>query len=120
MRTPKIFESEFRFCQILWDNEPIKSTELVKICENMLGWKKSTTYTVIRRLSERGVLKNEDSTVTSKVSKDDVQISEINELVEKTFNGSLPMFIAAFTNNKELTKEDIAAIRGMIDSYGDE
>lgn len=120
LKTPKIFESEFRFCEILWDNEPINSTELVKICESILGWKKSTTYTVIRRLSERGVLKNEDSTVTSKISKDDVQISEINELVEKTFNGSLPMFIAAFTNSKELTKEDIAAIREMIDSYEEE
>ncbi len=117
METPKIFESEFRFCQILWNNEPINSTDLVKVCEEKLSWKKSTTYTVIRRLVERGVLKNENAIVTSVVSKDAVQVSEINDLVERTFDGSLPMFIAAFTKNQELSKEDIEAIRGMIEAY---
>ena len=95
METPKIFESEYRFCLILWEHEPVKSTELVKLCQEELGWKKATTYTVIKRLAERGVLKSEDAVVTSLVSKEDVQAAEIDELVEKTFEGSLPAFIAA-------------------------
>jgi len=119
LKTPKIFESEFRFCQILWENEPINSTDLVKLCEKNLDWKKSTTYTVIRRLVERGVLKNENAVVTSLVSRNEAQISEINELVDKTFDGSMPMFIAAFTRNQKLSDEDIAAIRLMIDSHED-
>ncbi len=117
MGTPKIFESEFRFCQILWDNEPINSTDLVKLCEEKLSWKKSTTYTVIRRLEQRGVLKNKNTTVSSLVSKEAAQASEIDELVERTFNGSVPNFIAAFTKHKELSDEEINAIRHMIDTY---
>lgn len=119
MGTPKIFESEFRFCQILWENEPINSTDLVKLCEEKLSWKKSTTYTVIRRLVERGILKNENSTVSSLVSKDAVQASEIDGLVERTFNGSVPNFIAAFTKHKELSDEEIKEIRNMIDTFGE-
>ncbi|MBR6564940.1 MAG: BlaI/MecI/CopY family transcriptional regulator, partial [Clostridia bacterium] len=97
METPKVFESEYRFCLILWETEPIKSSELVNLCKEQLGWKPTTTYTVIKRLSERGVLKNENTVVTSLVSKDQVQAAELNEMVEKTFEGSLPAFIAAFT-----------------------
>ena len=92
MDTPKVFESEYRFCLILWEHEPIKSSELVNLCKEQLGWKPTTTYTVIKRLSERGVLKNENTIVSSLVSKDEVQASEINEMVEKTFEGSLPAF----------------------------
>lgn len=84
METPKVFESEYRFCLILWENEPINSTKLAKLCNEKLGWSRTTTYTVIRRLSERGVVKNENATVTSLVSKDEVQAAEIDELVEKT------------------------------------
>ena len=71
MDTPKIFESEYRFCLILWEHEPVKSSELVKLCREQLGWKPTTTYTVLRRLSDRGVLKNENTVVTSLVSKDE-------------------------------------------------
>ena len=117
METPKIFESEYRFCLILWENEPIKSSELVNLCRERLGWKPTTTYTVIKRLSERGVLKNENTVVTSLVSKDEIQAAELNEMVEKTFEGSLPAFIAAFTKHQKISSEEIDAIQQMIDRY---
>ena len=117
MSTPKVFESEYRFCLILWENEPIKSTELVKICKEKLGWKSTTTYTVIKRLSERGVIKNENTIVSSIISKEDVQVAEMNELVEKTFEGSLPAFVAAFTKHKNITNAEIDAIQEMIDKF---
>ena len=117
METPKIFESEYRFCLILWENEPIKSGKLVELCKERLGWKPTTTYTVIKKLSERGVLKNENTVVTSLVSKDQVQASELNEMVEKTFEGSLPAFIAAFTKHRKISEADIDAVQEMIDRY---
>ncbi|MBE5941207.1 MAG: BlaI/MecI/CopY family transcriptional regulator [Lachnospiraceae bacterium] len=117
METPKIYESEYRFCLILWKHEPVKSTELVKLCEEELGWKKATTYTVIKRLSERGIVKSENAVVTSLVSKQEAQVAEIDELVERTFEGSLPAFIAAFSKSKKLSREEIDEIRNMIDSY---
>ena len=117
METPKIFESEYRFCLILWDQEPIKSSELVKLCAQQLGWKPTTTYTVIKRLSDRGVLKNENSVVTSLVSKDQAQAAELNEMVERTFEGSLPAFIAAFTKHQKLSEKEIDAVQQMIDAY---
>jgi len=117
MVTPKIFESEYRFCLILWENEPIKSSDLVALCKEQLGWKPTTTYTVIKRLSQRGVLKNENTVVTSLVSKEEVQAAEIDEMVEKTFEGSLPAFIAAFTKNRKLGEEEILAVQKMIDRY---
>ena len=117
MATPKIFESEYRFCLLLWDEEPIGSGELAKLCEQQLGWKKSTTYTVIKRLSERGVLKNENSVVTTLVSKEEVQCAESREFIDRTFGGSLPGFIAAFTGSKQLSAEEADEIRRMIDSY---
>lgn len=119
LKTPKVFESEYRFCLILWENEPINSTKLVRLCKEKLGWSKATTYTVIRRLSERGILKNENAVVSSLVSMDEVQAAEIDELVDKTFGGSLPAFIAAFTKHKNLSPDEIAEIRQMIDSYGE-
>ena len=120
MDTPKVFESEYRFCLILWENEPVGSTQLVKLCKEKLGWSKATTYTVIRRLSERGVLKNENAVVTSLISKDEVQAAEIDELLEKTFEGSFPAFVSAFTKHKKLSSEQIEEIRRMIDSYEEE
>ena len=117
MDTPKVFESEYRFCLILWESEPVKSSKLVEICKEQLGWKPTTTYTVIKRLSERGVLKNENTVVTSLVSKAQVQAAEINEMVEKTFEGSLPAFVAAFTKHQKLTEKEIDAVQKMIDSY---
>ena len=115
MDTPKVFESEYRFCLILWEHEPIKSTELVNLCKEQLGWKPTTTYTVIKRLSERGVLKNENTIVTSLVSKDEVQAAEINEMVEKTFEGSLPAFVAAFTKHQKISEADLDEVQRMID-----
>ena len=120
MGTPKVFESEYRFCLILWENEPIKSSEMVKLCADRLGWKPTTTYTVIKRLSERGVLKNQNSVVTSLVTKDEVQAGEIDEMVQKTFGGSLPAFIAAFTRRHKLSREDVDAVQQMIDRYREE
>jgi predicted transcriptional regulator len=117
METPKIFESEYRFCLILWAHEPIKSKELVRLCQEQLGWKSTTTYTVIKRLSERGVVKNENTIVTSLISKDQAQQAEIDELVEKTFEGSLPAFIAAFTRKRQLSDREIDAMQAMIDAY---
>lgn len=119
MNVPKIFESEYRFCEILWENEPVTSSELVRLCRERLEWKKSTTYTVIRRLSERGVLKSEDAVVTSLVSREDVQSAESTEVVERTFSGSLPSFIAAFTRKKNLSKQEIDEIQKIIDTYKD-
>lgn len=117
METPKIFESEYRFCLILWEHEPVNSTRLVELCKAQLGWTKATTYTVIRRLAERGVLKNENATVSSLISKEQAQESRLEELVKDTFEGSVPAFIAAFSRSKKLTAEEIEQLRDLIDSY---
>ena len=117
MDTPKIFESEYRFCLILWEQEPVNSTKLVQLAKEHLGWSKATTYTVIRRLSERGVVKNENAVVTSLVSKEEAQKSRLNEMVEKTFEGSMPAFIAAFSKSKRLSKGEVEQLRQLIDSY---
>ena len=120
MNTPKVFESEYRLCLILWEHEPIKSSELVQLCRQQLGWKPTTTYTVIKRLSERGILKNENTVVASLVSKDQVQAAEIDELVEKTFEGSLPAFVAAFTKHRRLSAKEVDEVQAMIDRYREE
>ena len=120
MNTPKVFESEYRFCLILWKHEPIKSRELVDICKKELGWKSTTTYTVIKRLSERGVLKNENTIVTSLVSKEEVQLSELDELVETRFEGSLPAFIAAFAKRQKLSEKEISEIQKIINGSEDD
>ena len=115
MEIPKIHESEYRFCLILWEHEPVTAVELVKLCQEQLGWKRTTTYTVIKRLGERLVLKNENGTITSLVSKDKAQAWEINELVEKKFEGSLPAFIAAFTKRQDLSESELDEVQRMID-----
>ncbi len=117
MEVPKIFESEYRFCLILWEKEPIRSSELVALCRERLGWKPTTTYTVIKRLSERGVLKNENSVVTSLITKEEAQAAEIDEMVEKRFEGSLPAFLAAFTKRRRLSQKEIDEVQEMIDRY---
>ena len=114
---PKIFESEYRFCQILWEREPVRSGELVALCREKLGWKPTTTYTVIRRLAERGVLKNEHSVVTSLVSRTEAECAEIDELLEKRFGGSLPGFIAAFARRKGITAAELEEAERMIEEY---
>ena len=120
MNIPKIFESEYRFCCILWDNEPVTSSELVKLCAEKLGWKKSTTYTVIKRLSERGVLKTENAVVTALVTREQVQEQESREFVDRTFHGSLPQFLAAFTRHQNLSREEVVQIQSLIDNYREE
>ncbi len=117
MEIPKIHESEYRFCLILWEYEPVTAVELVKLCQEQLGWKRTTTYTVIKRLCERGVLQSENGTVTSLISKDEAQAFEIDELVEKKFEGSLPAFIAAFTKHQKITQKEIDEIQEMIDRF---
>ena len=115
MQTPKIFESEYRFCLIMWEHEPVTAVELVKLCQDQLGWKRTTTYTVIKRLGERGVLKNEGGKISSLVSKEEAQEREVNELVEEKFQGSLPAFVAAFTKRKDLSAEELDEVQRMID-----
>lgn len=115
MSIPKIHESEYRFCLIMWEHEPVSATELVRLCQERLGWKRTTTYTVIKRLGERGVLKNDNGTVVSLISKDEAQAFEIDELVEKKFEGSLPAFVAAFTKHQRLSDKELDEVQSMID-----
>ena len=120
MNIPEIFESEYRFCLILWEREPVSSGELVKLCAEQLDWKKSTTFTVIRRLQERGVLKNENSVVTSLVSREQVQIKESRDFIDRAFQGSLPSFIAAFASGRAITREEAEEIKALIDAHTEE
>jgi predicted transcriptional regulator len=115
MDTPKIHESEYRFCLIMWEQEPVSSLELVKLCREKLGWKRTTTYTVIKRLGERGVLKLENGMVTSLISREEVEKAEIETFVESKFGGSLPAFVAAFTRHQSLSEKDLDEVQRMID-----
>lgn len=108
---------ETRFADIIWQNEPITSGELVKKCERELCWKKSTTYTVLKKLCDRGIFQNEKGIVTSLISKEEFNSRQSEKFVEETFEGSLPAFIAAFTKRKSLSKKDMEEIRKMIDSF---
>ncbi|MBE6981984.1 MAG: BlaI/MecI/CopY family transcriptional regulator [Ruminococcaceae bacterium] len=115
MEIPKIHESEYRFCLILWEHEPVTAVELVKLCQQQLGWKRTTTYTVIKRLTERGVLRTENGTVVALVSKDQAQEREIDTLVEEKFQGSVPAFVAAFTKRRDISQEELDQVQQMID-----
>ena len=117
MEIPKIFESEYRFCLILWEHEPVNSTKLVQIAKDQLGWSKATTYTVIRRLGERGVLKNENAVVTALITKEQAQQTRLNEMMEETFQGSMPAFIAAFSRSKKLKPEEVEYIASKIKEF---
>lgn len=114
MPTPKVFESEYRFCLLLWQNEPISSSDLAKLCNKELGWSRTTTYTVIKRLSDRGVVKNENTIVTSLISKEEIQLAEMEEMMAKTFENSLPAFIAAFAKKENLSEKEIEEIKRII------
>ncbi|RAV10932.1 BlaI/MecI/CopY family transcriptional regulator [Paenibacillus contaminans] len=111
----KLFDAEFKFVNIIWDHEPVNSTELAKICLQALGWKKSTTYNMIRKLTERGILRSENATVMAVVKREQVQKYESEVLLEKAFDGSLPSFLAAFLKDKKLSKEEAADIKKMIE-----
>ena len=106
-----------RFADLVWANEPVASGELVKICEKELEWKKSTTYTVLRKLCEKGLFKNEDGKVTSLISKDEFYSAKSKQIVEDSYSGSLPAFIAAFISNKKLTAKEADEIQKMIDEF---
>ena len=115
MNVTKIPEGEYRFCLIMWEHEPVSSLELVKLCKERLGWKRTTTYTVIKRLGERGVLKLENGIVTSLISKEDAERSEIESFVESKFGGSLPAFVAAFTRHQKFSEDELDEVQRMID-----
>lgn len=116
----KINESEYRFMDILWEKEPVSSPELVKLCAERLGWKKSTTYTVIKNLSEKQALVNQNTIVTSLVSWGEVNRQEAEEMLEKKFGGNIPVFLAAFMQDRKLTREEAMKIRKMIDEMSEE
>ena len=111
---------EAKFADLIWSHEPLSSAALVKLAAEELQWKKSTTYTVLRRLCEKGIFQNQEGTVTSLLSKDAFSALQSQQFVEETFHGSLPAFLAAFTARKPLTAEEVAEIRQMIDDYGKE
>ena len=115
MRMPRIPEGEYRFCLIMWAHEPVSSLELVKLCQEQLGWKRTTTYTVIKRLGERGILKLENGIVTALVSREEAESAEIETFVESRFGGSLPAFVAAFTKRKDVSEKDLDEMQRMID-----
>lgn len=106
-----------QFAEIVWENEPVGSGELVKICEKKLNWKKPTTYTVLRKLCEKGILQNVDGIVTSVMNKDEFNSAKSEQFVEETFKGSLPAFIAAFASRKKLSKAEVDEIQKMIDEF---
>ncbi len=108
---------ESRFADIIWENEPLSSGELVKICEKELTWKKSTTYTVLKKLCEKGIFQNEKGIVTSLVSKQELNSRQSEQFVEENFKGSLPAFIAAFTKRKAISQKDLKEIRKLLDSF---
>ncbi|HHV28151.1 MAG TPA: BlaI/MecI/CopY family transcriptional regulator [Clostridium sp.] len=115
MEKYKLFDAECKFVSIIWDNEPINSTELVKLCSDKLGWKKSTTYTVLKKLCERGILQNTDATVTSLVKREDVQRYESRAVLEKTFDGSLPKFLTAFLSGRKLSEQEAEELKRIIE-----
>lgn len=116
MNESKVFESEYKFLRVLWEAEPVSSGELVRLCQEKLGWKRTTTYTVIKRLSERGIVKNENTVVTSLKSKEEIQDTELNELIKNRFDDSVPSFLAAFTRRQKLSEKEIDELQTLIDS----
>ena len=115
MSIPKIPEGEYRFCLIMWEHEPVFSLELVKLCQEKLAWKRTTTYTVMKRLGERGVLKLENGIVTALISKEEAEAAEIETFVESKFGGSLPAFVAAFAKHQDMSEQDLDEVQRMID-----
>lgn len=109
-----------RFADIVWAHEPISSGELVKLCEKELNWKKPTTYTVLRKLCEKGLLQNENSVVTSRISRAEFYASKSEQIVEESFRGSLPAFVASFITRKSLTAQEAAEIQKLIDAFREE
>lgn len=113
----RLAEAEARFADVIWQEEPIGSTELVKICEKRFGWKKSTTYTVLKKLCDRGIFQNENAVVTAKLSREEFYGGKSRQFVEETFGGSLPKFLTAFIGKKKLTEEQVEEMKALIESY---
>lgn len=111
---------ESKFADIIWTNEPVSSSELSKVAEKELGWKKTTSFTVLKRLCDKGLFKNEKGTVTSLVSRDEFYSIQSQRFVEETFQGSLPAFLAAFTGRKRLSREEVAELKRFVEEYGEE
>ena len=117
MEDTKLGLVESRFADIVWANAPLSTRALVQLCEQELNWKRTTTYTVLKKLCERGIFQTENSTVTVLIPKADFYAMQGERLIEESYGGSLPAFLAAFTSRKQLTGEEIAEIRRMIDAY---
>ena len=117
MKKVQLAEGELRFAELIWEREPLSSGDLVKLCADRFGWKKSTTYTVIKRLTERGVVKTENAVVTALVSRDEVQRAESRAFVERNFSGSLPGFLTAFVGGRGLSAEEAEELRRMIAAF---
>ena len=115
MNDIKLGVIETRFAQLIWERQPISSGELVKLCAGELSWKKSTTYTVLKKLCDRGLFKNEGGTVTALISREEYMAMQSEQFVEETFKGSLPTFLTAFTSRKKLSEEDIRELQALID-----
>ncbi len=115
MEQTKLCVSDFKFMSVVWDNEPVQSGDLVKVCLDTLGWKKSTTYTMVKKMADKGYLKNENSVVTSCVSRKEAESFESHFVIENTFEGSLPAFIAAFMQDRSISDEEAEQIRKLID-----
>ena len=108
--TPEIFESEYNLCLIIWKEEPISTSELVKIAKEKLKWQRTTTYTVVKRLCERKIMQNNNGIVTSLISKKEAQISRVDQMIDKTFEGSLPSFINAFVSSRKINADELKEI----------
>ena len=117
MEDKKLGAVEARFADLIWDNAPINSTALVRLCAKELDWQKSTTYTVLKKLCERGIFQNVDGTVTALVTREEFAAAQSERFVEETFAGSLPAFLAAFTSRKPLSAGEVDEIQKMIDAY---
>lgn len=115
MNDLKLCESDHRFMSVVWDHEPLTSSQLVKLCQEKMGWKKSTTYTVLKKLGEKGFLRNENSVVSALIPREQVQTFESGYVVDRAFGGSLPAFIAAFTKGRTLTEQEALEIQRLID-----
>ena len=111
----RLFDAEYRLMDLVWERQPINSTALSRLCQEKLGWKKPTTFNLIRKLGERGILKNENATVTALVDREQVLRRESEAAVEKSFGGSLPGFVAAFLNGKTLSHREAEELRRLID-----
>ena len=116
MEIPRIPDGEYRFAQIVWDTEPVNSTTLIKLAGERLGWKKATSYTVLRKLCEKGILRNENATVTALVKKEAVCRQESEQLLHRSFGNSLPAFVASFLQDKKLTQQEAEELKRLIDA----